>query len=144
MVVDRDPRDIYILSKYIWKDGIVPTEDLELFCKWFEYTRKHRKDEKYDESTTMLINFEDLVYKYPKTTTMLVEWLGLDMSHHAAPMSHFDPRKSINNTRLWEEFPEYGEEIEMIENRLKEYLYDYSGVDYEEKNSISNKSSTIF
>ena len=30
-VVDRDPRDIYILEKKVWKGNVVPTESVELF-----------------------------------------------------------------------------------------------------------------
>ena len=26
IVVDRDPRDLYILAKYVWKDPVVPCE----------------------------------------------------------------------------------------------------------------------
>lgn len=34
VIVDRDPRDIFVLEKYFWKDGIIPT-DVETFCKWY-------------------------------------------------------------------------------------------------------------
>ena len=40
-VVDRDPRDIFVLEKYVWKDGVIPN-NVEDFCKWFKYTRAHR------------------------------------------------------------------------------------------------------
>ena len=59
-VVDRDPRDVYLAEKYIYKGRIAPTESVELFCKWYEYTRRHRKTEKYDETKVMFVQFEDL------------------------------------------------------------------------------------
>ena len=47
IVVERDPRDLYLLSKYVWKDNVIPTETVELFCKWYKYTRNHRHSEIY-------------------------------------------------------------------------------------------------
>ena len=44
-LVDRDPRDIYYLAKYVWKIRIIPTENAETFCKWYKYSREHRKTE---------------------------------------------------------------------------------------------------
>lgn len=127
-VVDRDPRDIYILSKYIWKDNVIPTDSGELFCRWFNYTRSHRKEEIYNPKTTRLVRFEDLIYKYEQTTKEIVDWIGIDISHHVKPFSHFDPQKSINNTRLWVKYPQYQREIAEIESFLSQYLYDYSEV----------------
>lgn len=127
-VVDRDPRDVFILSKYIWKDRVVPTDTVEIFCKWFKYTRSHRKTEIYNTNTTMLIQFEDLIYKYAVTTKKMSEWVGLDFESNQNKKSLFDPSKSMLNTRLWVDKPEYADEIAYIEQNLKEYLYDYSSV----------------
>ena len=124
-VVDRDPRDVYILSKYIWKDRVIPTDSVELFCKWYEYTRSHRKTEMYNPDTTMLIQFEDLIYRYSDTTEKMEKWVGLDKVDHIHPKSTFNPEKSIKNTRLWVNKPEYATEIKYIEQNLKHYLYDY-------------------
>lgn len=126
IVVDRDPRDIYILSKYVWKSHIVPTETVELFCKWYSYTRNHRKNEKYNENNVMLIQFEDLIYKYDETTTKLAKWVGIDLNNHVRIKESFDPSKSINNTRLWVDKPEFKKEIQYIEENLKGYLYHLS------------------
>lgn len=86
VVVDRDPRDVIVLDKYVWKDGVVPN-DAELFCKWFEYTRAHRKTENMSTSQVRFIRFEDLVYKYEKTTKKLTDWLDLDETMHSKPKS---------------------------------------------------------
>lgn len=43
IVVDRDPRDLYILEKFRWRCHVIPTDDVETFCKWYRYTRAHRK-----------------------------------------------------------------------------------------------------
>ena len=62
-IVDRDPRDIFVLEKYVWQDGVIPN-NVEDFCKWFEYTRAHRKTEQFDDERVCFIQFEDMVYKY--------------------------------------------------------------------------------
>lgn len=124
-VVERDPRDIYILAKYIWKSRVVPTDSVELFCKWYLYTRIHRKTEIYNSNTTKLVQFEDLIYKYDETTKMIGEWVGLDLKNHVRKQQTFDPNKSIKNTRLWLNKPECMDEIKYIENALPEYLYSF-------------------
>ena len=126
IVVDRDPRDLYILAKYVWKDPVVPCESVDLFCKWFAYIREHRKTETYDPKYAILVQFEDLIYKYDETTTRIMDWLGLTKEQHVSPKSGFDPAKSIKNTKLWISHPEYQKEAEEIARKLPEYLYKYA------------------
>lgn len=122
-VVERDPRDIFLLAKYVWHDSVVPT-DVELFCKWFQYTRSMRSVEKWDSGKIMFIHFEDLIYKYEDTTEKIKEWIGLDETKHINPMHFFNPTISINNTRLWEKNLEYETEAEYIRQQLEEYTYE--------------------
>ena len=131
IVVERDPRDIFILSKYIWKDRVIPTDSVEVFCKWYAYTRAHRKTEVYDSATTKLIQFEDLVYNYESTKNNLISWIGLSGEEHINPMKGFDPSVSIKNTKLWERYPQYAKEANEVAQLLPEYIYDYSGVTQE-------------
>lgn len=123
-VVDRDPRDIYLLEKYIWKGKVIPTENVELFCKWYKYTRKHRNKEEYDKKRVIFIQFEDLIYHYSDTVTRIEKWLGLDPRLHIDKMKYLNPDKSINNTRLWEKIKGIDDEIKQIESNLKDYLYE--------------------
>ena len=125
-VVERDPRDLYILSKYIWKDHIIPTDSVEIFCKWYKYTRAHRKKEVYNPDTTMLVQFEDLIYKYDDTTKRMAEWVGINVENNTKKKTIFDPSKSIKNTKLWIGKKEYEKEIEYISTELSEYLYSYN------------------
>lgn len=125
VVVDRDPRDVFVLDKYVWKDGIIPN-DAETFCKWFEYTRSHRRIENMDTEQVRFIRFEDLIYQYEKTTTELMNWLNLDPAKHSQPKQRFKPEVSINNTQVWKKNLQSAEEIALIENRLGEYLYPFS------------------
>ena len=133
IVVERDPRDLYILEKCVWKGTVIPTENAEVFCKWYKYTRAHRNYETFNPEHALLIQFEDLIYKYDEATKVLRDFLGLDEEKHIAPLSKLDPSRSIKNTRLWEKY-DIGEELSYIENKLKDYLYDYSFLEVNNEN----------
>lgn len=124
VVVDRDPRDIFFLDKYVWKDGIIPN-DVDTFCKWFRYTREHRKHENMNTDCIKFIRFEDLVYHYDKTTAVLRDWLGLDEKNHVYKYKHFNPAISLRNTQVWKNFSDNYKEKAFIEEELSEYLYDF-------------------
>lgn len=124
IVVERDPRDLYILEKCEWKGNIIPTQDAETFCKWYKYTRAHRKTEVFDPEKVMLLQFEDLIYKYEETTEKLKAWLGLDNDTHIYSKEKFDPQVSIKNTRTWKKY-DIGNDLQIIESELEEYLYRY-------------------
>ena len=129
-VVDRDPRDVYLLSKYVWKDGMVPS-DLALFCKWFEYARSQKDIENSDPENILFLKFEDLIYKYDETTEKIREWVGISECNHKNKFKYLDPSKSIKNTRYWISHPEYTDEANYIAEHLKEYLYDYDDINME-------------
>ena len=133
IVVERDPRDLYILEKFVWKGTVIPTENAEVFCKWYKYTRAHRSYETFNPEHALLIQFEDLIYKYDEATKVLRDFLGLEEEKHIAPLSKLDPSRSIKNTRLWEKY-DIGEELSYIENELKDYLYDYSFLEVDNEN----------
>ena len=123
-VVDRDPRDIFVLEKYVWKDGVIPN-NVEDFCKWFKYTRAHRKTELFDDKMVCFIQFEDMVYKYDETTKKIANWLGFELKEQTKKKQYFDPSRSINNTYTWKKVKCNLAEIEYIENELGEYLYSF-------------------
>ena len=122
IVVDRDPRDIFIQAKYQWHDKIVPS-DVEIFCKWYRYTRSTRNTEHWNEEKIMLIQFEDLIYHYDETLKKIMHWTGLKCTDHIHPKNCFNPDKSVKNTRCWINHPEYAQEMAYIEKELPEFLY---------------------
>lgn len=123
-VVDRDPRDIFVLEKYVWKDGIIPAE-VETFCKWYKYTREHRKHENLDTESIQFVQFEDLIYHYESTAQRLMAWLELDEKNWENKKKFLDPSKSIKNTQTWKKVDCDIEEIKYIERELQEYLYNF-------------------
>lgn len=125
-IVERDPRDVYLAEKYIYKGRVVPTESVELYCKWYEYTRRHRNYEHFDNEKVMFVRFEDLIYNYDTMTKNINHWLGFSDSEHIHIKERFDPKISINNTRLWEKIPGVEQDVRYIEEHLPQYLYPYS------------------
>lgn len=126
--VERDPRDVFLLEKK-WHGTIVPAK-VEDFVIWYRATRSHRKTEIDDTSKVLRVQFEDLIYKYDETSSKVLEFCGIDKSHHVNPRKLLNPDVSIKNTRLWDRMTQYSKDIEYIEKELSEYLYDYSKVSY--------------
>lgn len=125
IVVERDPRDIYLLENEVWHGKVTPHKSVQDFCKWYEITRRHRKGEEYDKDRVCLIQFEDLIYKYDETSTKIIEFVGLNIKDHTAPKSHLNPAVSVKNTNLKKRYPKYAKDIQYIEENLNEYIYSF-------------------
>lgn len=125
IVVERDPRDVYIINKYVWpsKNLEVPMPtDVNEFC---EYYRRMRKSEiKTDSKKVLRIKFEDLIYNYDNEVTKIIKFLGFKESDHINKKTRFIPELSIKNTQLFND-DRYIDEIKIVEKELKEYLYDF-------------------
>lgn len=123
VVVDRDPRDIFLSMKYVWKDnfGVELSNNIQLFCEWYEWTRKMdaKQEDKY-----LYIQFEDMLWDYDNTIKKIEDYCGLNSSDHVKIGKYFIPEKSKKNCKLWERFTNEKENIKYIEQHLKEYLYD--------------------
>lgn len=126
IVVQRDPRDVFILNKYIWKKknfGVPVPYDVHEFCKYY---KGMRESEKVSTSKKILrINFEDLVYKYDQTLEKVMLHLDFTKEMHINKKQRFNPDLSIKNTQIFNSSHIYDAEIKIIENELKEYLYDF-------------------
>jgi len=126
IVVQRDPRDVFILNKYIWpqKNFDVPMpKDVNEFCKYYKRMRESEKETKSNK--VLRINFEDLIYKYDETLKIIMEHLNFTKEMHINKKSRFNPELSIKNTQIFNSSEKYDEEMKVIEKELKEYLYDF-------------------
>jgi len=121
--VDRDPRDLFLLEKCIWKGGVVPVSNVEDFCKWFKLTRSHMDHEKDDPKKVLRLQFEDMVYNYDQTLSSIMKFIGLDQSKHKSPQSKFIPEQSAKNTQVWKRYPDFMQDINFIEKQLEKYCY---------------------
>ena len=143
-IVDRDPRDVYILCKTAWKwDHIFPHDSVETFCKWFEYARKS-EEKKYDDPRIKYLRFEDLIFNYEDTVKSIEEMTGLEDKDHDKKFTRLNPKRSCYNTQIWKKYPKYQKDIEYIESHLQEYLYDFSKADYDKVVGIETKDKSVF
>lgn len=126
IVVQRDPRDVFILNKYIWpqKHCEVPMpKDAKEFCKYYKGMRESEKP--VTSNKVLRINFEDLVYKYDETVKKVMEHLEFTEEMHINKKQRFNPDLSIKNTQIFNSDSKYKEEMKIIEEELKEYLYEF-------------------
>lgn len=126
IVVDRDPRDLWLVSKYA-RDAkgearFMPRQDVKVFVEYYKRIRENQ--ERKDTDRILFIRFEDAIYNYDETVKRIENFLGC--KNHAEPKKYFNPEISINNTRLIDRYPQCKEEIEYIEQMLPEYLFDFS------------------
>lgn len=124
ILVDRDPRDIYVLAKkYLYSLGeFIPTNKVDEYILYHRLIRKSSAgNTKYE---ILRIRYEDMIYDYEKTSNKVISFLGLASSKRVEK-KYFDPMKSINNTQLYLRHPELAEDIKKIETELSEYLYPF-------------------
>ena len=143
VIVDRDPRDIYLSAivtegnyipefernnksyslKYMLelKKDMLGTNNIESFI-WRQKQLRENVKLKNDNDHVIRINYEDLVCNYEQTISYLFKKLDIDPNKHKSKFQHFNPENSIRNVGLWKRnLPT--QEIEKIEKELKEYLY---------------------
>lgn len=122
IVIDRDPRDLYLLNEMYWKEGWIPSSEINMFIKWFKKTRECYKDINNNENA-LYIKFENLIYNYDFEINRIYNFLDIREETHIKKKKYFNPEISIKNTRLWnrEDAKIYFENIKKIENELKEF-----------------------
>lgn len=132
IVVDRDPRDLYLLAKKVlFTDArFIPTDSVEDFIKFYKATHKNlsaRED-------ILRINFESLIYDYDNTVSLVESFLGL--SENKNKQKYFNPDVSKNNTMLYNRFTKHTEDIKRIEEELVDYLYPFPESSYISKGRL--------
>lgn len=142
IVVDRDPRDIYVINKTVWKDTIVPM-NCEDFCKWFRFTHECGKGQSVDADKVLTVRFEDIIYKYDEMVEVIERFIGLDPQNHERPFSGLNPKRSVGNTLLFHDYDNQ-DEIKYIEKQLKEYLYDFDAVQGNEIKGVETNQTSKF
>lgn len=121
-VVDRDPRDVFLLNKYIWSVDSVDVpfpQDVDRFCQYYRQMRA--TENPFRKSNIHRIHFEDLVYRYAETLEMISTALGNPAQRQTML---FSADQSINNTQLFT-LGKYQEEASIIAEALPEFLYEF-------------------
>lgn len=98
IVVARDPRDVFIINKYIWqqKQICVPFPlEVNEFCNFYKKMRESEK--KCTSNKVLRINFEDLIYNYDTKIKEITKFLDFKESDHINKKTRFIPEMSIKN-----------------------------------------------
>ena len=112
--VHRDPRDVYItgiLNNEKW----IP-QDISTFIKWY----KSRNNHSTHNPNKLSIQFENLVFNYDKSLTLIQNFLGL--KYHIYKKRYFKPNISKQNIHLWKKH-ENIKGIETIKKNLATHCY---------------------
>lgn len=128
IVVDRDLRDMYLTSKYIWSKNqsyaTLPT-NADVFVNFYQRllgTERYIEDER-----VLRIHFEDLIYKYDYMVDKIENFVGVELlGKHEYKKQFFNPDISIKNTQVFNSDVHWKKEVETIEKScLKTRLYDF-------------------
>lgn len=135
IIVDRDPRDLYILAKCYLMSGasFIPSDNVDDYILYHRLIRT--RCEKEDGSDILRISFEDMVYDYDETALKIRSFLGLSDSQQEKK-KYFDPAVSIENTQLFLKHPELAEDIRKIEKALPEYIYPFEKYTQKPKHEV--------
>lgn len=135
IVVDRDPRDVFMLARYGKKTSaearFMPRMDVDAFIVYYRKLRIHKGE---NSENILHIRFEDLIYEYEATLKKIEKFTGY--SNHYKKKAFFKPEVSIYNTQIYKN-PLYKKDTELIkkmEKELSEFLYDFDK--YKSLNSL--------
>ena len=115
IVVDRDPRDIYV--DLIRNNALIGAElpGLRRARKFVKWHSKLRESVAAPSGQIEYFKFEDLVLRFDSTVVRLAEFLGL--SEEALRNSSYDLGRSALNIGLWKHF-EFQDELECIQDSI--------------------------
>ena len=125
IIVDRDPRDVYLSiyeNRYL-PDNHSEDERVKHFIDFYRVLRSDL-DSLKQRDDVIYIRFEDLVINTRTETKRICEFLNLDFSDFKLSRSKFNPSISVQNIKLWESTKDK-ESIDIISRELKEYCYAY-------------------
>lgn len=135
IIVERDPRDLYVTCKYLIKTNIIPCQSPDVFCRWFLWTRGQSFLQP-DSDTILRLYFEDMIYDYENTRKKILHFCGLEGKTCSRKGQIFQPHLSLNNTQVWHRYPQSLKEVAYIQEHLKDYCYNFDS--YEMKPDFKN------
>lgn len=126
IIIDRDPRDIYISAKNAEKVGntavgkAVTGETIDDFIFRFKASRITKN---HNVSDVYRTNFEALVYDYENEVGRVIDFLEEDTSIHSQKQKLFDPKTSAKNVGQWKNLKDASllSDAEYIEDKLGTY-----------------------
>lgn len=125
IILDRDPRDLYLISKYnSWRLNHAkphyPTDPVVFVEEW-----KRTHVTKFCNPNAMQMHFEELIYDYDNSVRKIEKFLDLKPEWHVDKGKYLQPEKSIENTQLFQHNAEWHKEVEIIEEQLCDFIYSF-------------------
>ena len=124
IIVDRDPRDMYVLNKSSWGEPYIPSDDVDTFIRWYRGIRFSQQQERQNQNV-LLLHFEDLIFNYETSLAAIKRFLNLNDKEHIKKLECFNPAQSIKNTYKFKNYPQWKDDILRIEHELPEYCYHF-------------------
>ena len=124
IIVDRDPRDMYVLNKSSWGEPYIPSDDVDTFIRWYRGIRFSQQKERQNQNV-LLLHFEDLIFNYETSLATIKRFLNLNDKEHINKLEYFNPAQSIKNTYKFKNYPQWKDDILRIEDELSEYCYHF-------------------
>ncbi len=120
IIVDRDPRDIFIVSQRSDEQyTFMPWDTSENFVNYYRILRENT----VMSDNVLVVRYEDLIYDYWNTTKRIMDYLGYtERPNHE--FKYFNPDISVKYTNL-KDNERYASQIAYIEQQLPDYLYDF-------------------
>ena len=139
IVVDRDPRDLYLAGSYQWEaEPFLPRRNPKQFVQYYRQQRAHI-DYSKDNNNVLRIRLEDMIFDYEQTCKRIIGAVGLKEEDHIDKKKYFKPTVSLRGTQLYKKIPGHEEEIAYIEKELKEYLFDFENYELSKSNTELSK-----
>lgn len=121
IVVVRDPRDVFVSAKLCPQDSrFMPNDNSKKFCIYY----KTLMDNISPKNSLLILQYEDLIYKYRETTDKIKKFLKIENSP-IDEYKYFNPKISIKYTNRIKLYQKYTKDIKIIEEELKSYLYNF-------------------
>lgn len=130
IIVDRDPRDIYISDKFLWStpkygSQIMPMpRDLDGFCGYWLAMHERAAENKGLENV-LFVQFEDLIYNYDETVKEIFDFCGIDGARHIKKKVIFVPENSLHNTQVFNMVKGAESICAAIEEKLPQLIYNF-------------------
>ena len=140
IVIDRDPRDLYMISSYQWcAEPFLPRRDVEAFCVYYKKQRENI-DYKQDNERVLRLRLEEMIFDYDEMIKKVYDFLGFNPAKHINKQKYFKPNVSIRGTQLYKKIPGHDSEIKYNEEHLKEYLFDFDSYEMSKQNTELTKN----
>ncbi len=124
IVVERDPRDMYIdsiMREGAWDDN--PTS-YEAGLR-FTMRQKAMREIRVDDPDVLYIKYEDIMLNYHDTVKKICGFLGLREENHIAPGRYVIPEKASQYVGFWRDYTvKYREAFRAIETEMKNALFE--------------------